>query len=295
LVFWSIGEAMHSGTLEALAYDSLQELGEDKHYERVIANLNSIRFLSPALCSLIGGFLYAKNPQLPYLLNACCAFLGIGLAWILIEPKIDSEQFSLKTYVSQTKQGLKQLFASTNITKQTILLLSVGLVMIMTDNMINALLGVEFGFSEQLMGLLWGLFYLLAALASQLTRQVQAFFPNKLAIFIVGFVVATILLLSPLLGLILGALAILLLYVLQAIQSNLASIIINRQTPSKYRVTTLSTFNMLQNIPYVLSAYLIASFANQYSAKFLAFCLGAVLLLLLLLQSVTSKKSLNKS
>jgi hypothetical protein len=69
----------------------------------------------------------------------------------------------------------------------------------------------------------------------------------------------------------------------------LASIIINRHTESKYRATTISTFNMMRNLPYVITAFLIGTLADTFSAKTIAMYLGIFLLILLFTQHLRSK------
>jgi hypothetical protein len=65
---------------------------------------------------------------------------------------------------------------------------------------------------------------------------------------------------------------------------------INKQTESKYRATTISTFNMLKNLPYVLTAAFIGRLMDIISARHFAFYFGLALLAVLLLQKLTLDK-----
>ena len=66
-----------------------------------------------------------------------------------------------------------------------------------------------------------------------------------------------------------------------AIFENLVSITINFNTKSEYRTTTLSTFNMIKNLPYVLTAYFIGRISDTISAKNTAVLLGISLFVLI--------------
>ena len=68
---------------------------------------------------------------------------------------------------------------------------------------------------------------------------------------------------------------------LMAIFESLVSIVVNNNTESKYRATTLSTFNMIKNTPYVLTAYFIGRISDTISAKNTAVLLGITLFILL--------------
>jgi hypothetical protein len=59
---------------------------------------------------------------------------------------------------------------------------------------------------------------------------------------------------------------------------NLTSVVFNRHIASKYRATTLSTFNMIKNLPYVLSAFALGALMDLITARVFALILGGVIL-----------------
>ena len=157
--------------------------------------------------------------------------------------------------------------------------------------MIDGFLGVEFGFNEQMAGILWAVIFIISSFASQLSPHLRKYFNDNQSLVIVGSLIGISLVVSPYLGLLLGGFSLLLRSSFQVIFTNLASISINKNTESKDRATTLSTFNMLKNIPYVLFAFLIGSLADKYSAKIIAFWLGIILIILLLFQIIKKKRA----
>lgn len=287
-----IGGAFYSGTLDALVYDSLKEEGKESSYDKKISNINTIQLVSPAICGIIGGFLYKLNPTFPFYANAIGYLLGLILAFFLIEPQIDTEKFSLPIFLKQTRQGFRELFKTLDVKRQTTLFLSVGFFVVISQEMLDSFLGVEFGFSEVQLGILWSVIYLISALASQLTPAIRKIFKGNQAIIAVGLLMMLTLLVSPVLGLIFGGLSLVLRSSFQAVSHNLTSIAINNTTESKFRATTLSTFNLIKNIPYVLTAYFIGSLSDHFSAKNTAFAFGALLFVFLLLQSIPNLRGL---
>lgn len=290
IVIMCIGGTFYSGTIDALIYDSLKEDGEEGNYDKKISNISMISLIAPAVCGVIGGFLYKISPSLPYFANAFGYSLGMILSFFLIEPKIDSIKFSFKNYLSQTIQGLKELVKSTEVKKQTILLLSIGFFVVIANEMLDYFLGAEFGFSEIQLGILWGVIYIISAVATQATPYLRKIFKNNLSIILTGVVMAVTFIISPFLGLVLGGISLGIRASLESVFGNLASITINQNTESKFRATTLSTFNMIKNIPYVLSAYFIGSISDKLSAKTTAMYLGILLLVFIVVQLFLSQK-----
>ena len=281
-----VGGAFYSGTLDALVFDSLKEEGQEGTYAKKIANINTISLLSPAICGVIGGFMYKINPTLPFYANAFGYLIGLVTAFFLIEPHIDTERFSLKNFFKQSGQGLRELFKTADIKRQTILLLSVGFFVIISAEMVDGFLGFEFGFNEIQMGILWSVIYVICAIASQLTPFIRKTFKGNRSIIVVGLLMAVTFIVSPFIGLIVGGLTLALRSSLHSIFGNLYSIAINNNTESKYRATTLSTFNMMKNTPYVLTAYFIGALSDKLSAKTIALYLGIALIVFILVQTI---------
>lgn len=287
----SIGSSLYSGTMEAFVYDTLKQDNLEDKYPKIIANIHSIQLISPALCGAIGGFIYKFNPRSPFFLSAIFYLFGLIITLFLTEPIIDTIKFSFKNYLLQTKKGLQELFKNSLIKKQTILLLSVGFIVVIFDQMMNSILGVEFGIKPQYIGIIWSFMYFVSAISLQIIPFFLKTFKENITLVIIGLLIALTMIFSPKLGLILGTFSIILRYPLQSIYFSLTSIMINKNTESKYRATTLSTFNMINSFPYVCTAFFIGSLSDKYSAKNISMYLGIALVLLLIFQFKKSKSS----
>lgn len=280
-----LGGAFYSGTIDALAYDSLKEKNLESRFDKVMANIGTYRLVAQAICGAIGGFLYAFQPSLPFIATGILQILAFIACLFIIEPKIDTEKFSLKTFLLQTKQGIRELTKTIDIKRQALMLITIGGLVAIGDEMLNSFLGVEFGYSASELGILFAVICLVAALASQITPYLKQKLGSNVALFVIGVLIAISYIVSPALGIIFGGVSILLRSSFQSIFDNLSTIIISNNSDSRYRVTTLSTFNTFKNIPYVLTAFTIGSLADLYSAKMTALVLGVVLLILILLQT----------
>jgi MFS family permease len=285
-----VGGAFYSGTLDALVFDSLKQDGQEKNYDKKIANVNTMSLLSPAICSVVGGFMYSIDVRWPFFANAIGYGIGLVAAWFLVEPRIDSVKFNWSNFVKQTGYGLKELFKTDSIKQQTVWLVGIGSIVVITSEMVNSFLGVELKLNAYQLGMLWSIIFLVSAGASQATPFLHRKFGGDRAVTLIGIVIGLTLAISPMAGMITGAVLLIVRSACEGIFGNLVSISINNATESKYRATTISTFNMIKNLPYVVLACGIGAVADKISATKLAVILGAALMVIIL-SRITVKKS----
>lgn len=273
-----LGGSLYSGTLDALVYDTLKDHHRESWYEKILANIQTIYLLSVAIFGLLGGYLYTVYFRLPFILNALVYSFGLIAAFFLTEPLSDSATFSLSNFITQIKKGLSQLFQTTAVARYTILLLIIGFVVVILDEMLHSFLGIEFGLKAESMSLVWAAIFLLSAVTAQFTPTIKRIFGITQTVFGAGLVVGLTLIMAPFLNPVWGTLSILVSNFGFVIFNNLASVMINQQTASKYRATTISTFNMIKNIPYILTAYLFGILSDTISARNSGAILGSLLL-----------------
>jgi MFS family permease len=280
----TVGASFYSGTFEAFMYDTLKSLKKEKLYDHVISRANTFANGSLALASIIGGFLYTFDPRLPFFMVAGALFLAFVLTLLLKEPAVETDHFSLKGFIQQNRQGFKQLFYSKPMIALTVFLLSVAIFSVNFNQFLNDFLAIDFGFQPTQLGVFSAVVYLVAAFGSHLTPSLTRPFGHIRSVIFITILFAVTSIVSPYIGIIIGAGTILLRVTLMVMFQNISSALINKAVDSKYRATTISTFNMLANIPYVLTAYLIGSMIDTIGSVWFTFYLGISLIFLVLLQ-----------
>jgi MFS family permease len=231
-----------------------------------------------AISSIIGGWLYKTNPSFPFYLVSIFQILALLVSFLLKEPPIDSEVFSWENYKKQVFKGFQQLFKKGKKQSQNIFIIVMSSIIFMNDHMlIDAQLVAE-GWSATQLGWITAIMFFISAGMGQLS----SFFANKwgkyLSNILSALSIAISMVLIPHLGILIATAFLLLRFGIAAIFNNSASAHFNEQTPSKYRATTLSTYNMVANIPYVLGAFLIGKLMDIYSVHNIAAYLGYLLL-----------------
>ena len=297
VVVATLGSALSSGTVEALVYDTLLEEGKEKQYQAISGNMSSLKMLAIALSSVIGGWVYQLSPGLPFIVVAVIHLLGALLSLALIEPSINSEVFSFKNYIKQTKTGLKTLFNRQHplLLKQNILLILMNMIIVMNWHSLMDIQLVDQGWDGQALGLITAAMYLLASVLSQSSKWLSHKHHSWTISLGSSVLVAVSMILIPRLGMILGTGIIMLRNGLTEIFSNAANQHINSVTESKYRATTLSTYNMLSNIFYVVAAYFMGQLMDAYSVNGVVATLGLALLVITLLAPVVVGRKAKES
>ena len=274
----TIGGTLSSGTNEAMLYDSLLSIKKESTYEKVLANISSIRMLTLAITSVIGGFMYKVNPGLPFIALAVMKLVGMLLSFKLTEPPIDTYTFSWTNYLKQTKEGMHELFKTKAITTQNILVIALTMVVVMNGHvLIDAQLVAE-GWSADQLGVIVFIMYLASALIGQSTDFFSKTFGQRNTTILAALLIAATMLLVPMLGMIAGTILIASRNGIIEIFGNSASNTINSTTASKYRATALSSYSMFANIPYVIGAFGIGFLMDRYSVHTVTAVIGIILL-----------------
>lgn len=278
----AIGRSLYSGTMEALVYDSLKQEKKEDRYKHVVSRLRSVQLVSWGIASIIGGFIYVIKPQFPFFAGSAMYIAGFFLSFLLVEPRIDTEKFNFKNFLFQTKQGFKQLFFNEYLKKVSLFFICFGFLFVIMYELLEDSLTIAYGFTPIQFGILAAIYYAVSAGASLVTPYAIKKFSEMKAIFLFVAIVSFTLIISPFLGMILGGLIIITRVAFNGMIDNITSIVINKHVESKYRATTLSTLYMLRNIPYMLLAFFIGSFIDIWGAKYVAFIIGVMLLMIVL-------------
>ncbi len=90
-ILFGIGVSFHSGTLNAILYDSLLEQGREKEYRKREGFRTSLNFYALASSSFTAGFLYELDHHLPILLSLWAYIITFIFTFFLQEPTREKE------------------------------------------------------------------------------------------------------------------------------------------------------------------------------------------------------------
>jgi len=260
-----------------LIYDSLVQLNKEKSYQKIISKIRAIKSLTIALVSILGGLAYLINPRLPFFLTALFFGLSAIISLFLTEPIIDTKKINVIRAVKQTARGFKHLICSKFISR-TILLFLIGAVVVTSFELIDDVVVVEAGFKSSQLGIIYALFGIIAAASSYLVPFVVKKISKAYTLFFAALFMSLAFIFTPFVSAITIVIFVLVRIVSSVFIENITSVLINRDTPSEDRATTLSTFNMMIQLPYALLAALLGSLIIKYSVFNVAAMIGIFLL-----------------
>lgn len=295
IVTMTLGSAFYSGSLEALVYDSLKENNEENRYQKVVGRMNSMQNAGMAVAGIVGGLLYQIHVSLPFLMVGVTYMIGIIVAWRLSEPNIDTEKYSWSKFLAQNKQGFNQLFANRQTTYMIMLFIVPSAFMVGTENLLNDASAIELGYSSLEFGVYASAMFLFGVFVSEksdwIINKVGAkYIYNAL---LIGYLLS--LLLIPKLAIVAGTAMLLFRYGVQTIYDNYQSARINAVIESRYRATSLSTFSLLRNIPYLLGATGIGVMMNIYTARTFSMYFGIAFAVVMIVLFLAKPLALYKS
>ncbi|MFQ5492801.1 MAG: MFS transporter [Candidatus Dojkabacteria bacterium] len=279
-ILFGVGVSMISGSNSALLYDTLKQLNREDDYPRIAANTSLIFQTTAVVAILVGGYLYEFNIKIPYLLRGIVSIVGVIFPLLMIEPKIDTYKFSLKGYVKQTTQGIKEAFKSSYLSRLSLLFVLVGGFAMSNHRFFAQKFLVEINLDTVTRSWLSSGIKLTVGLLTLYLARNKKVFNSKYFILIlpVLFVVTLI----PVQFLSYPAVVIMIFGI--AIPSGSFQIFIgyplNKRFSSRYRATALSTLNLLASLVYVIAVYFGGVFAEANSVSSYYFLIGVASLVI---------------
>ncbi len=274
----AVGVALWSGAEEALLYDTLKELKREETYAKIKSKASMLFQVGIVIASVTGGYLYYYSISLPYVLYGL-ALIGAAVAFFWMkEPTIDSEVFTLKNYLLQTKAGVQELGRNKQVLGLAIFYILVGGITWSAQIFFNQNYAVELGFTPVQAGWLFGLTRIMNSVI--IWRLAHSAWLNRERAFLLfaGLVVLAYL---PAFwaNQAFGAL----LLMTSTFASTARFVILgqycNREFLSKNRATAISALNMGVSLFYVMAILLAGPVMELYSTKLVLTLLGAFALL----------------
>lgn len=282
-LFICLAGAFYSGTMEALLYDSLKSIKREKEFDKKIGSLGAVRLFAMAISAIIGGVAFKYDPGLPFFLSGCLSFFGFIACFFLVEPKVDTEKYSIKTFFEQNTKGVKVLFGSSSMKSLSLYLVVTGGLMVFMYNLLDDLLAIEYGFSPVSISWLFAVACLVAGIATYLVPRWNIKICLRQSLVIPIVIIAVCLIFSPIVGMWMSALLLMIRVIGESVYQNYTSVAVNENTNSDVRATTLSSLSLFRSLPYALLGTFVGVAVNLAGgAKNFAMYYGVVLLVLTL-------------
>lgn len=303
-VFWAfvvleviggITNALLSGSVEALVYDTLKEDNQEHRYNQVVANMQSLAWIGLFISAIVGGFVYKFWFGTPWILQGIVFGIAAVATLRLQEPKIDSQKYQLKMLIIQNMIGFRELFKNPKVAKYTIVFAIIGSGYFIAARILGISQAREYGLDSGGVGVLFAVGYIISALVSQLFPRFVSFLGSSKLLITTILILLGSFVFAKFAGIALGSILIIARISSSATFWSIKSIILNPLIESKNRATTLSTFSLITQLPYALLAYTIGDSIDRTSPNQFALILGGVIVVLLITQQIVFFKISPKS
>lgn len=275
-----LAEALRSGSLEALVYDSLKQDGRENDFRGVMAK-QGLRFqVGLIMATFLGGFLYNLSPALPFVLSGIPLLGSAVISIYFIEPIIDSEKFGMRNYLRQIKWGAIEAFKTQKHRLISLYYIVVGAISWMCMIYFTDFAMVNLGFDASTRGVLSSGLRVANALliAKFLTNEKIFNFRRTIILFPIIMIVGLLpgywlygYLGVPFVGLVM-------------LSSTARWILLGKYTneifSSKYRATAISTLSMAIGVIVVLGVVASGPIMERWGDARLVFSLLGILSLL---------------
>jgi MFS family permease len=272
-----VGATLISGADTALNYDTLKELGMEKTYGAFAGKTHMIYRIGIIGATLAGGYLFGITKGLPYAAVGVTLFAAAVATLLFVEPHIDSEKFTLKNYVAQTKLGMREIFKNPYIRDYSLYYVTVGSITWYFVYFLDVAYLSQQGFSQiQLGWIMAGInagigigVYLLTNKMKLSRTAVYVMFPAVMAISFLPavFVPRTIAVLLTFAG-----------YFIAVARWSVLDQYANLEFDSRYRATALSALSMVISIAYTGISFAVGPVLSRYGAAGVMSVLGILTL-----------------
>ncbi len=292
-VLIGMGSSLLSGTIEAMMYDTLLELGREREYRKIAGNQAFFEFNTEAVSGILGGLFGAISLVLPLWLTAIPMALAVLTAASLHEPKRHTlkEPQHLKTIV---RVSANALFRHPGLR-----------MIILIYSLISCLSLLFFWFFQSYQNLvgvpvaLFGITHALTVVAGACAAKSVSWFEKKtddrllLMIPAIMTVVCFLSLSVP------PSIFLLVFFLISRLSWHfigpLSADLINRMTTSDVRATVLSVRSFFSRLLFVCTSPFIGALADARSipyALFVSGIIGGVVLLLAFLSMRSAWKEI---
>ena len=285
-VIGGITNALLSGSLEALVYDTLKEAKEEQRFNKVVANMQSLSWIGLFISAIAGGFVYKLWFGTPWILQGIVFGIAAIFSLKLHEPKIDTQKYQLKMLIAQNLVGFRELFKNKKVAQTTTIFMIIGAGYFVASKILGISQAREYGMDSGKVGLLFATGYIISALASQVfPKLINWLGAKKLLITAVAILIGSFVF-AKFAGVAIGSILIISRISSSTTFWNIESSMLNPLIESKNRATSLSTFALLTQLPYALLAYTIGDTIDKSSPNHLALILGLTIVFLLITQQL---------
>jgi MFS family permease len=270
----AISKALSSGTSNALLYDSLKLIGEEKSFEKILGRIRFFDYSAATFAALIGSYAASKEGYVfNYWISLISVFVALIISFTLVEPNIktSTEEKEFWTYIKTSFKFLK------NQTSLKFVLLY-GIIIATCLTYVDEfwqLYVKEVNIPVIYFGIISGASFLIVSISGIFAYKIKEKFSYKVIYSFLLVIFTTTLLISSYITSKIGLVFIFLMYSATGLIDPLVSGYLHHRTNSETRATVESFQSLASRIVIIVVGLIFGKLSTNYSVfigfRFLGF------------------------
>ena len=262
-LIWQVGMALYSGAVEAFAYDTLIDIGEERHFDQVIATQSMLAIITSVVTVLVGMWLYSLHFRLSHIAWGLAYLVGFIATIFLSEPNVETEKFSWYGYFIQLRDGTKHLFQPALRRFLPLIFTLTGVYFFYFYGFIRPAIAISFDFNHETQSVIFAVISVVAGVIIRVIPWLRTRVSDMRGLLFLatllggGFLAAAF----PIGHY--GFWAMFAIGIAGRLTLPWVSIVVNKHLESKYRATALSVIALVTRIPYAIIAITAGQLVEQ--------------------------------
>jgi MFS family permease len=277
-----VGVSSLSGSLEALAYDSLKAAGKETNFDEVLSYAKSIQIIGLAMATIIGAFLWEIHIYLPLLANG--GLVALGVYSIHKMQEINSSSYNVGKDVALRKRasvfsGFENIHRSSLKLTMLVMAVPATLFTLWGSGLVQLEVAERAGLTTRVVAGVLATALLLNYLSSLAYRNIREKLGDKFGFFTIniGMAIGCLILTQVAGSATIGIVGILVIRLFGKLTQAWPLSVVNESCQSEIRATAISTFAFMTRAPYMIALPIYLSLSNN--GKSVAFFVVSLLLL----------------
>ena len=251
-VIFSLGATFKSGADNALIYDSLKIMGREKEFQSIEGKARSFALYAQAVGSIIAGFVYEVNTNLPFIISVFFMLLTIIITLRFKEPPIEGKvgKYGIN-YLEQIKESGKFIISHEKI-KAIIIFTMMFFIFYRTAFFYYQPYMESVKIPVRYFGVLFFIFNITAAFASKRSHWIMEKTKPKTLTFMAVLMIISFVLMGTV-KVWFGVFAILFQQIARGIYRPVTTKYLNKHIPSDKRATVLSFQSLACNLSVAIA------------------------------------------
>jgi len=278
-VIFSLGATFKSGADNALIYDSLKVMGREKEFQSIEGKARSFALYAQAIGSIIAGFVYEVNVNLPFLISVLFMVVTIIISLRFKEPPIEGKvgKYGIN-YIDQIKESGKFILSHEKI-KAIIIFTMMFFIFYRTAFFYYQPYMEAVKIPVRYFGIIFFIFNITAAFASKRSHWIMEKTKPKTLTFMALLMIVSFVLLGVV-KVWFGVFAILFQQIARGIYRPVTTKYLNKHIPSDKRATVLSFQSLACNMSVAIAFPLMGMLKDNENIFTAHMVLGIAMIIL---------------